>query len=165
MKSMNIPGFTAEDALSRTSGHYRTGRHAINSLPQSFRAIYPAAEMLEEVIVIVEKWPPDPWTPPFSGGHDGGGVPGVPSDPWDGGGRGGGGGTRPRPRPRPRPTPEASTEGFWCDLACDAGLAACLTACALADIYIPDCVELCQRGYKICTDYCGSGTKGQPITT
>jgi hypothetical protein len=27
---MNLPGFTAETSLCKTSGHYRTGRHAIN---------------------------------------------------------------------------------------------------------------------------------------
>ena len=27
---MNTPGFTAEVSLYRSSGHYRTGRHALN---------------------------------------------------------------------------------------------------------------------------------------
>jgi hypothetical protein len=31
MKVMNIPGFTAEDSLYKTSGHYQAGRRAINS--------------------------------------------------------------------------------------------------------------------------------------
>ena len=31
MNTMHMPGFTAEDSLYKTSGHYQAGRHAINS--------------------------------------------------------------------------------------------------------------------------------------
>lgn len=36
---MNIPGFTADDSLSKSSGHYQTGRHLVNTISP----IYPAA--------------------------------------------------------------------------------------------------------------------------
>jgi len=78
MNTMNMPGFTAEDSLYKTSGHYQTGRHAINSLTQMIGTIHVAATNVGgETIVIVEKWPPDPWTPPSWEGH-GTGVP-VPT--------------------------------------------------------------------------------------
>jgi hypothetical protein len=101
MNTMNMPGFTAEDSLHKASGHYQTSRHAVNSSPQMISAIYPAAaRMEEEVIVITEHWPPDPWTPwpPPSGGGQGG----TPIPPFEGGDGGGGGGATGGGRP---PTP------------------------------------------------------------
>jgi hypothetical protein len=91
MNTMNMPGFTAEDSLYKTGGHYQTSRHAIDSSTQIISRIYPAAaKMEEEVIVITEQWPPDPWTPwpPPSGGGQGG----TPIPPFEGGDGGGGGG-------------------------------------------------------------------------
>jgi hypothetical protein len=41
---MNMPGFTAEASLYKTSGHYHTDRHAINSSTQMSNAIYLAAK-------------------------------------------------------------------------------------------------------------------------
>lgn len=40
---MNMPGFTAGASLSKTSGHFLTGRHAINPATQMIGAIYAAA--------------------------------------------------------------------------------------------------------------------------
>jgi hypothetical protein len=40
---MNMPRFTAEASLYKTSGHYQTDRHAINSSTQMISAIYSAA--------------------------------------------------------------------------------------------------------------------------
>jgi hypothetical protein len=91
MNIMSMPGFTAEDSLYKTSGRYQTFTRAITRAIKSsggmVNAIYPARAMEEEVIVIVEHWPPDPWTPPSFGGHEGTG----PSVPFEGGGGGGGG--------------------------------------------------------------------------
>ena len=44
MKTINMPGFTAEDSLYKTSGHYQTDKHAINSSTQMIGAIYAAAQ-------------------------------------------------------------------------------------------------------------------------
>jgi hypothetical protein len=44
MNTINMPGFTAEDSLSMTSGHYQTDRHAIKSSTQMISAIYAAAQ-------------------------------------------------------------------------------------------------------------------------
>jgi hypothetical protein len=47
---MNIPTFTAEVSLCKTSGHYQTGRRILNSRKQTNNAIYPA--MMKEVIEV-----------------------------------------------------------------------------------------------------------------
>jgi hypothetical protein len=44
MNMMNMPGFTADASLYRTSGPYQTDRHAINSSTQMSSAIYSWAE-------------------------------------------------------------------------------------------------------------------------
>lgn len=89
MNTMKIPGFTAEASLYKTSGHYQTSRHAINSSTHMIGRLHlTAIDVPGEVIEIVEEWPPNPWTPPSWWGHEGTGTPGVPS----GNGRGGGGG-------------------------------------------------------------------------
>ncbi len=92
---MNMPRFTAEDSLYKTSGHYQTGRHAINSSMQMNGTIHSAVidDGREEVIVIVGEAPSSPWGPwvfgggvtgplggggtPSGGGESGGGGPGV----------------------------------------------------------------------------------------
>lgn len=43
MNTMNMPGFTAQASLYKTSGHYHTDKHAINSSTQMISAIYLAA--------------------------------------------------------------------------------------------------------------------------
>ena len=43
---MNMPRFTAEVSLYKTSGHYRTGRQAINIPTRMISMIYPA-EVIE----------------------------------------------------------------------------------------------------------------------
>lgn len=94
MNTMNMPGFTAEDSLYKTSGHYQTGRHAVNLPTQMIGTIHVAATKLDvidvppgEDIYIFAKWPPDAWTPPSWGGHG----TGAPVQTGPGGGRGGGG--------------------------------------------------------------------------
>jgi hypothetical protein len=44
MNSMNMPGFTAEISLYKTSGHYHTDRQALNSSTQMTGAISLAAQ-------------------------------------------------------------------------------------------------------------------------
>ena len=44
MNIMNIPGFTAEASIYKTSGHYQADRHAINASPQMMSAIVSAAD-------------------------------------------------------------------------------------------------------------------------
>ena len=108
---MNMPRFTAEASLYKTSGHYRTGRQAINSPTKMIGPIHLAViDVPGETVVIVEKWPPDPWEPPWIGGT-GPGTP-VPSpggSEGGGGGPGGGVGGSPMTPPKkpPRPVPPA----------------------------------------------------------
>ena len=103
---MNMPGFTADATLYKTSGRYQTSRNMIN-LPTQM--IY-AAEVIEvhgcrpgtlqlgegEDMVCID--PNDPWD-----GHDGG--EGPPGGGPSGGGpsQGGGGGTPPKRPPKPPP--------------------------------------------------------------
>jgi hypothetical protein len=42
MNTINMPGFTADTSLYKTSGHYQTDRQAINSLEQKTSSIYPS---------------------------------------------------------------------------------------------------------------------------
>jgi hypothetical protein len=44
---MSMPRFSAEASLYRASGHYRTGRHALNLSPQMISKMYPAMEVIE----------------------------------------------------------------------------------------------------------------------
>ena len=63
---MNMPRFSAEASLYKTSGHYRTGRQAINSRTKMIGPIHLAVindPGPGETVVIVDKWPPDPWDP------------------------------------------------------------------------------------------------------
>jgi hypothetical protein len=46
---VNAASFTAEASLYKTSGHYRTGRHALNLSPQMISMIYPARDVVIEV--------------------------------------------------------------------------------------------------------------------
>src|SRR5262245_59277353 len=100
VNEMQIPGFTAESSLYKTSGHYQAVRHAINSPTQMISAISPAAiSQPGEVIDVCEEdpslcWGPPLTEPPTGGGGDGGGPDDGPPD----GGYGGGGGTPPKPR-------------------------------------------------------------------
>lgn len=43
MNIINMPGFNAEASFYKTSGHYQSYRHAINSSTQMISAIYAAA--------------------------------------------------------------------------------------------------------------------------
>jgi hypothetical protein len=52
MNTMNMPGFTAETSLYKTSGHYRTGRQAIDLSTQMIGTIHLAATgVLRDVVV------------------------------------------------------------------------------------------------------------------
>jgi hypothetical protein len=114
---MNMAGFTAEVALCRSSGHYRTGEHAL-SLFRQMNRLRPAMERGEVPPITVPGetipvhscapgwelrggicWPP-PLTEPSSGG---GGDPGMPGGPDGGGGPGPGSGEPPE-RPEPQDT-------------------------------------------------------------
>jgi hypothetical protein len=78
---MNMPGFTAEASLCKTSGRYRSARHMTKL---AANAIYASAEMMvgEEVVEVKGEAPsvPPPWGAPWGwgpGGWSGGG--GAPS--------------------------------------------------------------------------------------
>lgn len=90
---MNIPRFTAEVSLYKTCGRYQTGRHAINLPTETTSPIHLAViNVPGETVVIVEKWPPDPWDPlgTWIGGQTTG--PGTPVPSGGGSDEGGGGG-------------------------------------------------------------------------
>ncbi len=57
---MNIPGFTAEDSLYTTSGHYETGRHTI-SLPMA--TVVPAIPMCQNCDYILDRCEVNGWRP------------------------------------------------------------------------------------------------------
>jgi hypothetical protein len=85
MNAMNIPGFTADTSLYKTSGHYQAGRSAINLRAQFIGTIHPAVIIAPgEVIVIEGEAPSGPGLTP--GGYTGPGMP------IGGGANGGGGG-------------------------------------------------------------------------
>ena len=99
---MNMPAFTAEASLYKTSGQYRTARQVIK-LPA--RAIYATAAMEEEewvpppgeVVNIVGvapfPWGPIPWRWGPGGWSGGGGGPAPVDEPGGPGGKGGGSGS------------------------------------------------------------------------
>jgi len=113
---MNMLRFTAEASLYKMSGHYHTGRHAINLPTQMISTIYPA-EVIEvygcnpgfvplgegENMVCI----PDPTLGGDGGPGDGGGPSdgerGGPARGGTGTGRGSGQHDRPPRQPRPRP--------------------------------------------------------------
>ena len=108
MSKRNLPGFTADLSLGRSSGHYRTDRSV--SATAMTNAIPQAISVTEEngVITIIDDapmqmpwgWGPGGWT---TGGGGGGPVGGGSGE---GGGGGSGGGGRPRPTPPKDPPPK-----------------------------------------------------------
>jgi hypothetical protein len=58
---MNMPGFTGEATLYKTSGHYRTGRDIVNSFVQRVSPVRPAAREQEGEVIHVHSCPPG-WT-------------------------------------------------------------------------------------------------------
>jgi hypothetical protein len=60
MNTTNIPGFTAEDSLYGTRGHYRTRRHAINT---STHAIIPAIPRCQNCDYILDQCEIHGWRP------------------------------------------------------------------------------------------------------
>jgi hypothetical protein len=55
---MNMPRFTAETSLYKTSGHYRTGRPTVDPSAQTVGPIWPAAKEQEGEIINVHGCPP-----------------------------------------------------------------------------------------------------------
>ena len=60
MDTMKMPGFTAETSLYTTSGHYRAGRHAIDSPAQ---LIIPAIPMCQNCDGILDRCENNGWRP------------------------------------------------------------------------------------------------------
>jgi hypothetical protein len=60
MNAMNMPGFTAETSLYKTSRHYQSGRHAINS---PMHMIIPAIPMCQNCDYILEQCELHGWRP------------------------------------------------------------------------------------------------------
>lgn len=155
MNTMNIPGFTAEDSLYKTSGHYRTGRPAFTSLTQAIRAFHPAAE-----VIVVYGCPPGytlweaggEWgctlvEPPVGGGGEG---------PMPSGGGGGGGGGTPRPKPKPRPTPEEvakAREVGRCRARCQSAHTGDVMKCAF-DPHPDICSSIADNVFSRCKTRC-----------
>lgn len=109
--TMNMPRFTAEAVLYKTSGHYRTGRQAINLSAEMIRPIHPAREVIE-IHSCPPGWSdiggtcwPDPLMEP-GGGSSEPGTPGVPGETGEGGRPGGGGGNGGVPLDKDAPIPE-----------------------------------------------------------
>ena len=95
---MNMPIFTAESSLYKTSGHYRAGRYTIDSSAQTGGPVRPALrEQDGEVIDVCKDDPSKCWPPPLTEPPTGGTGDDWPSGdgPTDGG-YGGGGGTPPK---------------------------------------------------------------------
>jgi hypothetical protein len=97
---MNMPSFTAEASLFKTSGHYQTTRNAINLAAHTGCTIEPALGISDEGPIEVHSCRPgtvqigegqnmvcvDPSDPFGTRGHDGGGGGGGDGVPTDGGG-------------------------------------------------------------------------------
>jgi hypothetical protein len=118
---MNIPRFTAEASLCKTSGHYQTGSHAINLPTQGGSAIY--AAMMEVINIhdcapggILHDQGPLGWWCDYGGGGGGGPGGGGPSGGPKGGPDDGGGPPEPAtPKtPPPKKPPEGPTPGHHC---------------------------------------------------
>ena len=60
MNSMNMPGFTADAALYKTSGHYQADRHAISS---RMHMIIPAIPMCQNCDAILDRCESNGWRP------------------------------------------------------------------------------------------------------
>jgi hypothetical protein len=114
MSTKNMPGFTAEDSLYRTNGHYASfglwrtinwsARECDSISPAETIEVHgcaPGSYLVDNGDGTWDCWSnPDPWG--GGGGGGGAGAPGVPSDS-----SGGGGGKPPKGRPpnKPRSTP------------------------------------------------------------
>ncbi len=103
--TMGTPGFTAEDSLHATHGHYRT-----TTRPPNLSAHTMGTIRLSEIDVpgeVIEIEDDAPWSPPSWGGHTGPGTTSPP--PETGGGEPGGGGTSggtpPKIDPEDKPLP------------------------------------------------------------
>jgi hypothetical protein len=85
MKAINMPGFTAETSVYKTSGHYQAVRHAINSPIHMIVPAIPACKNCDDILdrCEINGWrpravcyacgvgycydepPPDPFPDPF----------------------------------------------------------------------------------------------------
>jgi hypothetical protein len=107
--TMGTPGFTAEDSLHATHGHYRT-----TTRPPNLSAHTMGTIRLSEIDVpgeVIEIEDDAPWSPPSWGGHTGPGTTGG-GEPGSGepGGGGAGGGTPSDTNPKgPPDSPGCST--------------------------------------------------------
>jgi hypothetical protein len=103
MKTMKIPGFTADKSLYKTNGHYQTSRTMINLPLQMIGTFGPALGISDEGPIEVHACRPglvqigeganmicvDPTDPFGTRGHEGGGTDdgsGVPTDTGSGSG-------------------------------------------------------------------------------
>jgi hypothetical protein len=115
MNTIDLPGFTADASLYKTSGHYRTyvdasGRPADHMGTVCLSAI----DVPGEVIEIEDD---APWMPPSWGGHTGPGSSGGSGETGPGGGGPGGGDggipeTKDPPRPHFKPTKDGPCNAF-----------------------------------------------------
>jgi hypothetical protein len=85
---MDMPRFTAVASLYKTSGHYRADRGEMISSTRMNSTVYPTAideeTIGEEVIVIHDSAPQEPWGLPWSWGSGGWGGPHGDSRPVSG---------------------------------------------------------------------------------
>jgi hypothetical protein len=85
--TMTTPGFTAEDSLHATRGHYRTSTCAPGLPAHTMGTIRPSEINVPGEVIEIED--DAPWSPPSWGGHTGPGTTSPP--PETGGGEPGGG--------------------------------------------------------------------------
>jgi hypothetical protein len=162
--------FSAEASLYVSSGHYRTGEHALSSFRETNK-LRPALERGEVPPITVPGedipihscppgwqdlggicWPP-PLTEPPSGG---GGGPGTPGGPFEGdnGPRGGGGGPVRPPKTPPKPrSMRIETLGLGPKYSQIRDILTCENAGVGAEI----CHSCPDDGYCICY-YCTPGS-------
>jgi hypothetical protein len=147
VRIMGMPQFTAEAALYRTRGQYRTGRNAVHLPARMISPIHPA-RMEDEVIHVHSCAPgwidiggscwPAPLTEPSSSGSAGGGMPGS-------GGGGSGGGA------------SGGLGDYWaCRNGCEIAYSKCLDTCeGTPENPKPsrNCL-ICDENYQRCLDAC-----------
>ena len=120
--TMNTPGFTAEDSLHATRGHYRTSTRTPGPSAHEVGTIRPSEINVPGEVIEIED--DAPWSPPSWGGHTGPGTTSPP--PETGGGEPGGGGSESGPTPEDsghdpfpfsrgcNPVQHMSDFGQWC---------------------------------------------------
>jgi hypothetical protein len=154
---MTMPAFTAEASLYKTSWHYRTGRHTVNTSPRMLSPVWPALREQEGEIIHVHGCPPgfrdiggSCWPIPLTEPPIGGGGGGLPSGggPSDGGG---GSGEPPRP-PKPKPGIETLGQGPYRSQLLNVGFE-CLGGIGPVDIQECHKCSSIPRAGRRCTCY------------